>query len=348
MYNRLINRAAILVGVLCVGVAGFLASSMVRDEVGKHPRIALPHGLELGEMLPGIPRTVKTSVRNVGRAPLEIYDLYSSCNSEVEVRDKTVLPGQETRLTITFTPTFGVGQQVEVDVLFRTNDPTRQPVATLALFGYTSPGVRAFPSSICVGEIVRGSVKEGQLVVTTPHQRGLLEIEEISSSVEGLTLNVSPSAGDGWTKLISNNGAFKIVDYRYAPTEIGDVAGKVHFRLSSEVAEEFTVPFEAMVVPAVRLVPKLLVLGVSDNDDDGQRLVGKLLAEAPGPIHDVRLKGDNKYLSLQWQIGEDKKVAHLVVGFAPESGHSGTVIIEVAYGNKREEVRLPWRLVRFN
>ena len=356
MRNHRISIAAIVIGVLCLCLSGFMASSMVRalmlrNDIRMDPTIALPNGLDLGEILPGVPRTLKTSVRNVGQAPLEIYEIYTSCNiTEAVVRDRTIPPGQETELTITYTPTYGVGQDVEVNVLFKTNDPTRQPLAVLTLFGHTLPGVRTFPGSICLGQITRGSVNEGQVVVATPHQDGPLEIEEIFSSVDGLTLSVSPSPGDGWTKLISSNGSFKIVDYRYVPTETGSISGKVRFILRSDVAKDLSVPFEATVVPAVRLIPRLLVLSDPGGPEDEQMLAGELLAEAPRPISDVQLKGDNPGLSLRWQRAECEEKARLVIGFARDSlvERNGIATIEVTYGVQKEELRLPWRIVQFN
>lgn len=337
----------ILGGFVCVGAAGYFSSSGIRALPRRLPQLLVPINVPLGEVRPWADLSVNVPVRNAGLAPLVIQDVYSCCNSKAHVENRTVAPGDRTTLHIEYHSTSGVGRPVRVDVILKTNDPKR-PLQTIELSGHTPFGACALPSNICLGDVRRGEIREGELLVVTPGYTGPLDIVEMTSSVDGLELEVQTPQTD--TRPAGIDGSFKMVKYRYnGPGEIGEVTGNIHLRLNTRVARELDVPFHASLVPTVSLFPKVLVVTASDDGaGDTPRLTGRVFVEAPAPIQDVRLKGGSGMLSVRWEGAEGATSGYLVVEIQPGmtgGNASGVAVVDVDHGGKTEQVRLAWRVL---
>ena len=148
------------------------------------------------------------------------------------------------------------------------------------------------------------------------------------------------------------DGSFGVVKYTYvAPDGLGKVTGTIRAELDSELAREIEIPFHANVISHVRLVPEIAFVVVSDDQHgptDGA--VRKVNVEAPMAIRDVRVSqgGGEKAPSIRWQGSEGAKTGELLVAFGrtlTNAGGAGVLGLAVDYGDKTEDIPLPWRVV---
>jgi len=123
---------------LVIVVAGCSASGLGA------PRIELSTKFfDLGDINPDEGNRVETfSVKNTGDAPLNIISVSTSCGcTEAEVESEEILPGEQTKLTVTYDPSVhpGLTGKIERVVYIKSNDPLQKEIE-LGLIGNALEG----------------------------------------------------------------------------------------------------------------------------------------------------------------------------------------------------------------
>lgn len=125
-----------VVSILIILIAG--CSSNI-----KSPKIELSTtSFDLGDINPddGI-RTETFFVMNKGDSPLKIKSISTSCGcTEAEVESKEIMPGQQTKLTVTYDPNVhpGLVGKIMRKIYIESNDPAQKEIE-LTLAGNSLP-----------------------------------------------------------------------------------------------------------------------------------------------------------------------------------------------------------------
>ena len=87
---------------------------------------------DLGDINPAEGKRTETFfVKNIGKAPLEIFSVSTSCGcTEAEVESQQIMPGQQTKLTVTYDPSVHPGLVGELKrvVYIQSNDPLQEEI----------------------------------------------------------------------------------------------------------------------------------------------------------------------------------------------------------------------------
>ena len=93
-------------------------------------------------------------IKNVGMLPLEILEVHPSCNCEtVELKQKIILSGGQTKLTVLFRGTANSGK-TRAAVYLKTNDPD-EPNVVVSMFGIINGVARVYPGHFNLGNIMQ-------------------------------------------------------------------------------------------------------------------------------------------------------------------------------------------------
>lgn len=124
---------------------------------GPGPRAEIAEPVyNFGSALSGPPVKHVFAIRNVGKAPLKIVQVVTSCGCTAAKPSKQVLaPGEVATIAATVDTRFEHGHSLSV-VTLATNDP-QKPQIELKIVGNVRPQVTAEPADIDFGKVHRGS-----------------------------------------------------------------------------------------------------------------------------------------------------------------------------------------------
>jgi len=113
------------------------------------PRVSLATAEhDLGEVLYGHTKSFTVVVSNKGDQPLEIKGLRTSCGcTRVDTSKRSILPGDQALLTISFNATGIAPGRITKTVFIDTNDPA-QSVSEFRFFALVVQQIRVEPSSL--------------------------------------------------------------------------------------------------------------------------------------------------------------------------------------------------------
>lgn len=111
------------------------------------PKAVIPQtSHDFGEVLQDKDLGHTFTVKNTGKAPLQILEVDPDCACTVPSYDKEIAPGQEGKITLKLKP-FSVVKQFNKKTKIRFNDP-ETPQTVLILTGYAKPIIEIVPSHI--------------------------------------------------------------------------------------------------------------------------------------------------------------------------------------------------------
>ncbi len=143
MQTRLISKMKIKNKLLMIGIMIFIIVVSGCSTTLSAPRIELStNSFDLGDINPDEGNRVETFfVKNIGGSPLNIISVSTSCGcTEAEVESEEILPGEQTKLTVTYDPSVhpGLVGKMERVVYIKSNDPVNKEVE-LELVGNSLP-----------------------------------------------------------------------------------------------------------------------------------------------------------------------------------------------------------------
>lgn len=247
--------AALAAAVASLLACAALAWALFERRPGKlQPRREAPHILidhemvDLGTVTPGQTKDAVFEFVNLGRQPLRIENVVTSCGcADPVVSHETVEFGQRASLTVTYhAEKFG---HVSHSIGFVTNDPNR-PRVELSLKANCQPWVQAVPGSLFFGNVV-GHTKVGrELDVFSPRGQRF-RIRGVKSNVSGLSVDFAE------TEAVTHRLRVTLA----APQDSGKLVGEIQIDTSSEEQPQLLVPVDAQVVGMLTSRPTHLLLG---------------------------------------------------------------------------------------
>lgn len=167
--------------------------------------------IDLGVIEQGQVVDVPLSIRNTGDAPLTIEKIQFSCHCvsarELTADEKTVPPGGERALPITYDPMSYLGSR-EALIVIRTNDPDEPALQARLTTTIVAPVVMT-PRVLRWGPTVKGSTLEAEIRVKPGVADSELELLSIEVPHPDLEFTRSISEQDGEIVI---DAAFKIAD----------------------------------------------------------------------------------------------------------------------------------------
>lgn len=135
--KALICGIVVLLIIVISGCTANLGSSL------QSPKIELStNSFDLGDINPDEGNRIETFfIKNIGDAPLKIISVSTSCGcTEAEVESEEILPGEQTKLTVTYDPSVhpGLVGKIKRVVYIKSNDPSNKEVE-LELVGNSLP-----------------------------------------------------------------------------------------------------------------------------------------------------------------------------------------------------------------
>jgi len=131
--RRTVRLAVVVVGVLAIGLLGATAYAKATSGPGRIELSA--SNFDFGVIPNSLPVSHEFQVKNVGRGPLEITGVSTSCGcTTAEVQSRHLVRGESTTLRVTFDPQAHDGEPGEYlrIVYVRSNDPAT-PEASLTI-----------------------------------------------------------------------------------------------------------------------------------------------------------------------------------------------------------------------
>src|SRR5690606_33503406 len=135
----------------------------VQTPEGPQPKIQLDGDtFDFGTIPNDKPTTKEMPVRNVGNAPLELLNVSSSCGcavAELKPEDKTVPPGGQVPIRITFSPNRIPGFDSTKLVTIQSNDPANRTMK-IKVQTKIEPEFQIEPGILDFGALNKGEAKQ--------------------------------------------------------------------------------------------------------------------------------------------------------------------------------------------
>lgn len=170
------------------------ANSIPSTTVGQSKMVAQETSFDFGTMGPYEKQSYTFTIRNEGDTTLEIREGQTSCKCTLgEVGDGKVAPGAEATVTLSWTTASGTELFAhEAEVL--TNDPD-QPIVAFRIEGQVLSTLSADPPEFTLAGVRPGESAECSVLVSSQVWERF-DVDQISSSLEGLTWDVGPIEDD--------------------------------------------------------------------------------------------------------------------------------------------------------
>lgn len=197
------------------------------------PKVELPEGnsFDFGQMQHGSSDSHEFVVRNVGEGPLVLEKTGSTCKCTVgELEDSKLLPGQETRITLTWRAQT-VADRFGQAATFRTNDPL-QPELRLQIEGTVIDSFVFEPSQLSLGDFSSelGVTKEVKVYCYTDED---VEIERMEwsnvNSLNNIRLDLEPISPKQSQRHSSAAKAYRVTLTASPGMPVGPLSSKISF-----------------------------------------------------------------------------------------------------------------------
>ena len=180
--HRAVRVAAMILGLTFLPVAAQAGPHITFQE--------LQH--DWGEIDQGSVATYSFDFVNDGDAPLELYDVQSSCECTVPTPSAKKIPaGGNAQIDITFDSERFTGN-VTKEITVTSNDPT-QPEVLLHLYATVRPGVLVEPATVEMGVIPRSGGAH-QTITLTASDGTPFQVKELSMGLDFLSAHLTPES----------------------------------------------------------------------------------------------------------------------------------------------------------
>ena len=167
------------------------AEQPVVQEPAPAPVVEVPEkAFDFGQIAEGDQAVHVFRIKNAGAGPLKILDVHASCGCTAAVvseEHKTLEPGQEGEIKVTFNSQGRVGSQHKV-VTVNTNDP-KTPQVQLAFTVQVRAVLDVQPQTLVFGEACRGLTSEAKEVRLVGVDGQPFVIQSVHQSSDNLVLN---------------------------------------------------------------------------------------------------------------------------------------------------------------
>lgn len=227
---------ALLLTAASLGLAGAPASHEAQARI-EFPELTF----DFGTMYQNEEVTHLFTFRNIGRAPLEIGKVKSSCGCTAAMPEKRELaPGEETTLKVTFrsgTMRDRVVKHVYVD----SNDPV-EPRVTLTVQGAVKVEIELSPRGVYVGRLAVGEAVQRSVELTPVDVPGFRILGTTSNNPAARVISVLP-LGD-------ERPGYKLTIEVGPLQEPGRINAKVTVRTDLAHTKELQIPVYGKIVSA--------------------------------------------------------------------------------------------------
>lgn len=171
-------------------------------QAAAQPKLVLdtPHH-DFGQIEAGTQVSHRFKILNAGAAPLQIFDLNTSCGCTSTVVGKKILaPGESTELEVLYDSTGASGPVVKT-VQMITNDP-EQPSREWVLQGEVRRGVTAAPDQILFQDVDRKVQQKASVKLVNPEGRPFRLTGVEGSGVPWLAVTPRAQGGAQWLDFV--------------------------------------------------------------------------------------------------------------------------------------------------
>jgi Protein of unknown function (DUF1573) len=230
------------------------------------PRVELSTRLwDFGTIWFGDPCTIDIAIKNVGKSPLTIVNLKSSCGCTAARPPKNVLaPGESDKITITYNSKKGsvnVGQTITLE----TNDPA-EPSIPIHVKGIVQPLYEAKPASM----ISFGTIPPG-------HKQSMsLELTNKTGAKLGLKLAPQPAgtpAFDLQLETITEGQHYRLTATTRPPMNMGSASMLAKLHTDDPKRPEFDIHVNAMVSDRVAINPQSIYFSATGTPGPQTRML---------------------------------------------------------------------------
>lgn len=237
------------------------------------------------------------TVMNVGTGTLEISNVKSSCGCTVaEMAKKTLAPGEETKVSVTFNLQGKQGPQTKV-ISVSSNDPD-VPVYKLELKGNAVAAIEVEPRFINYGNVVDELLGPQTIKITSNKPEITFNVTGAESSDKAFTTEV---------KTIEAGKKFEIVVTNVSPLQAGIAQGVINVTTDDPARKTIPVRYHATIVGDLDIAPNQINIRLSEDGAPTQQYMrvaaGKvkefkiLSVETPIPTMEAEVipRGNNNY-----------------------------------------------------
>ena len=190
-------------------------------------------------------------IKNVGMLPLEILEVHPSCNCEtVELKQKIILSGGQTKLTVLFRGTSNSGK-TRAAVYLKTNDPD-EPNVVVSMFGIINGVARVYPGHFNLGNIMQDeSIRKSFLIY--PRNYGYeLKVKSVTAS--------SPLIRPKLSK-VKDKEILARVNFEIRQLPLGPFRETIIVTTNAEKYSEIHIGIEGTVIGEILLEPNQFFFG---------------------------------------------------------------------------------------
>ena len=195
---------------------------------------------DFGTVIGGEPISHEFILVNQGDETVKISKIKNCCGLNSSIIPMGITPGSNAVCKVVFTTRNRYGQQ-DKQILIASND-RKHPYYELKMVGTLLRAVDFSPRFIRLG-ILLPDCEISQIITATNLLAKSVELESVSSSIKGITVEVVESAERGWTIRLQTA----------PPLAVGKLNGSIHLGFSSGTVN---VPMVGTVKPVIQVVPE--------------------------------------------------------------------------------------------
>ena len=228
------------------------------------------------------------TIKNVGRNPLEIFEVDPSCTCEkVDLREKVISPGGTTQLDLRYRSSNNSGK-IRASVYLTTNDPD-EPEMVVSLFGIVNGTAGVYPGHFNLGEIGQEESVRKSFVIFRP-AFDTIRVKSVKSS--------SPQVQTKFQRL-DETDLIARVHFDLQGLPLGPFRETITVTTDAEKYSEIYIGIEGTVVGELVLEPNQFFTGFLQVDTPVRRTV---TLETRGEADLEILKVENSLSIVQTKI----------------------------------------------
>lgn len=243
------NRYVCISGALVLAISTVL---LVAIKYNAYPLVKIERDcVDFGNINSGQIAQQKIIIRNVGKQPLVISKISSSCSCTVgRLEESTIAPNKQTDFTVQISGSFRAGEMKE-KVWIQSNDPKHQ-ILPIEVKAYVDPVMQIAPARADFGIFDRKELPSGTFILITPVlNHALLPILEPKTDLDFVDVTVNRTIG-------SNRYMMQVRLNHNVPD--GNFGGAIELQSTDGKWKAF-VPISGKSIGKVRSEPELLLYG---------------------------------------------------------------------------------------
>lgn len=273
-------------------------------EAGEPKLVMEKTEFDAGKVAAGEIIRVDFPVRNMGRAPLHIFDIKKDCGCLVPSFDKQILPGATGHVKVALRSA-GFQGPVEKHVYMETDDPAAGSVS-LTIKAIVPRAVEVTPGTEVQMRVTRGSAASTEVTLRSTDETPLA-IGPMDSSLPYVTVEVVPGGQD------DHEARLRLTVTADAPTDTFEARIAVstgHYRLGQIVLRLSVQPAATVTVQ-----PTHLSFGRVRPSEKGPLTRVLTLARASGGFHVLKIEDTLGCLQAEVMPGGDESFCELKITY---------------------------------